>query len=138
MDHTPDLEALVAQRTQELQQALDRAQALYDHAPCGYLSLDAELRFFNINQTLLNWLGYTREEVVEHRNLFDLIDPAQSETITRRMRALQRGEPTEGLEIEVRRKDGSRLQVLASSTAVCDAEGRFLHSNTTVVDISER
>ena len=48
------------------QQALDRAQALYDHAPCGYLSLDANLRFVNINQTLLDWLGYTREELVAH------------------------------------------------------------------------
>ncbi len=147
MDHTlslepaaaaPDLEALVAQRTHELQQALDRAQALYDHAPCGYLSLDADLRFVNINQTLLNWLGYTREELVAHRDLFDLIDPALRETMSRRMQSLLLGGQTEGLEIEVRRKDGSRFQVLASSTAVCDAEGQFLHSNTTVVDISER
>jgi PAS domain S-box-containing protein len=145
MDHTtapaqaaPDLEALVAQRTHELQQALDRAQALYDHAPCGYLSLDANLRFVNINQTLLDWLGYTREELVAHRDLFDLVDPALRETLTQRLQALQAVGQTDGLEIEVRRKDGSRLQVLASSTAVCDAQGRFLHSNTTVVDISER
>jgi PAS domain S-box-containing protein len=134
----PDLEAQVALRTQELQQALDRAQALYDHAPCGYLSLDADLRFVNINQTLLNWLGYTRDEVVQHRDLFDLIDPAQRETITERLDSLHRGEQTEGMELEVRRKDGSRFQVLCSSTAVFDADGRFLHSNTTVVDISER
>jgi PAS domain S-box-containing protein len=145
MDHNlspeqamPDLEAQVALRTQELQQALDRAQALYDHAPCGYLSLDADLRFVNINQTLLNWLGYTRDEVVQHRDLFDLIDPAQRETITERLDSLHRGEQTEGMELEVRRKDGSRFQVLCSSTAVFDADGRFLHSNTTVVDISER
>lgn len=145
MDHnlspeqaTPDLEAQVALRTQELQQALDRAQALYDHAPCGYLSLDADLRFVNINQTLLNWLGYARDEVVQHRDLFDLIDPAQRETITERLDSLHRGEQTEGMELEVRRKDGSRFHVLCSSTAVFDADGRFLHSNTTVVDISER
>jgi PAS domain S-box-containing protein len=135
---TPDLEAQVALRTRELQEALDRAQALYDHAPCGYLSLDASLRFVNINQTLLNWLGYTRDEVVTHRDLFDLIDPSLRETIAGRIQSLQRGEQTEGLEVTVRRKDGSSFQALCSSTAVFDAEGRFLHSNTTVVDISER
>jgi PAS domain S-box-containing protein len=145
MDHTtdpaqaaPDLEAVVAQRTRELQQALDRAQSLYDHAPCGYLSLDADLRFVNINQTLLNWLGYTREEVLLHRDLFDLIDPALRENIDSRLKSLQRGEQTEGIEVAVRRKDGSQIQVLCSSSGVFDASGHFLHSNTTMVDISER
>ena len=55
---SPELERLVALRTQELKCALERAQSLYDQAPCGYLSLDAELRFANINRTLLDWLGY--------------------------------------------------------------------------------
>lgn len=134
----PDLEALVAQRTHELQQALDRAQALYDHAPCGYLSVDADLRVVNINQTLLNWLGYTREEVLQHHDLFELIASALRETIQQRLQTLRQGGQTDGMEIELRRKDGSRIQVLASSTGVFDANGHFLHSNTTVVDISER
>ena len=145
MDHTQDpaqaatdLEAVVALRTRELQQALDRAQSLYDQAPCGYLSLDAELRFVNINQTLLNWLGYSREEVLLHRDLFDLVDPALREKIGLRMQALQRGEQTDGMELAVRRKDGSQFHVLCSSTGVFDADGQFLHSNTTMVDISER
>lgn len=145
MDHntdpaqaSSDLEAVVAQRTRELQQALDRAQSLYDHAPCGYLSLDASLRFVNINQTLLNWLGYTREEVLLHRDLFDLIDPALREIIDLRLQSLQRGEQTEGMEVAVRCKDGRQIQVLCSSTGVFDASGQFLHSNTTMVDISER
>ncbi|MFM6986255.1 MAG: PAS domain S-box protein, partial [Hydrogenophaga sp.] len=145
MDHntdpaqaSSDLEAVVAQRTRELQQALDRAQSLYDHAPCGYLSLDASLRFVNINQTLLNWLGYTREEVLLHRDLFDLIDPALRENIDLRLQSLQRGEQTDAMEVAVRCKDGSQIQVLCSSTGVFDASGQFMHSNTTMVDISER
>lgn len=145
MDHTqdpaqaaPDLEAVVALRTRELQQALDRAQSLYDQAPCGYLSLDAGLRFVNINQTLLNWLGYSREEVLLHRDLFDLVDPALRERIGLRMQALQKGETGEGMELAIRRKDGSQFHVLCSSTGVFDADGQFLHSNTTMVDISER
>ena len=61
---SPELERLVALRTQELEQALARAQSLYDLAPCGYLSLDAELRTVGINQTLLNWLNRSREDVM--------------------------------------------------------------------------
>ncbi len=36
---------------------------LYDHAPCGYHSLDREGRFVHINETELRWLGYEREEL---------------------------------------------------------------------------
>jgi len=133
-----DLEALVAQRTRELQLALDRAQALYDHAPCGYLSLDADLRFVNLNQTLMTWLGYSRDEVIGKMDVFDLIDPAWRQVAEDRVQTLQRGEQTDPMEVEVRRKDGSRFPVLLSSTAVRDEAGQFLHSNTTVVDISER
>ena len=147
MDHTlslepaaaaPDLEALVAQRTHELQQALDRAQALYDHAPCGYLSLDADLRFVNINQTLLNWLGYAREEVINELDLFALIDPSWRGLLQARMESLRQSGHTLPMEIEVQRKDGTRFQALFSSTAVNDEHGAFLHTNTTVLDISDR
>lgn len=137
-DATQDLEALVAQRTRELQQALDRAQSLYEHAPCGYLSLDADLRLVNLNQTLLDWLGYRRDEVVGAMDAFDFIDPALRDTAQNRVQTLLRGERTEPLELEVRRKDGSRFHVMITSTAVLDGAGRFVHSNTTVVDISER
>ena len=132
------LEALVAERTRELQQALDRAQALYDRAPCGYLSLDAGLRFVNLNQTLLDWLGYRRDELVGQQDVFALIDPAWHDVAHDRVQTLLRGEQTDPMEIEVRRKDGSHFQALFSSTAVFDEDGHFLHSNTTVVDISER
>ena len=133
-----DLETLVAQRTHELQKALDRAQALYDHAPCGYLSLDAQLRLVNINQTLLSWLGYRREEVQEGMDIFQLIDPTWRTAIQGRLMTLLQQGQTEPLEIEVLHKDGRRFHALFSSTAVYDEQGTFLYSNTTLVDISER
>ena len=52
-----DAAAVAAQRIEELEQALARAQSLYEQAPCGYLSIDVDLRVVNINQTLKNWLG---------------------------------------------------------------------------------
>jgi PAS domain S-box-containing protein len=146
MDHTlsldrteadQDLETLVAQRTRELQQALTRAQSLYDNAPCGYLSLDAELRFVNMNQTLLNWLGYGRDDL-RSLSAADVIDPGLRDTARDRLQKLARGEASEPLELDMRRQDGSRFPAMWTSTAVLDDEGHFLHSNTTVQDISER
>ena len=134
----PELERVVALRTQELKIALERAQSLYDQAPCGYLSLDTNLHFVNINRTLLDWLGYEREELVEQFDLGALIDADRIFLVRNRLEDLVQNGRSDPLELEFRRKDGSRFHALCSSTAVVDPQGRFLYSNTTVADISER
>jgi len=134
----PELERLVAQRTEELERALARAQSLYEQAPSGHLSLDGDLRLVNINQTLLNWLGYARDEVINELDLFALIDPSWHGLLQTRMESLRQTGRTLPMEIEVQRKDGTRFHALFSSTAVLDERGAFLHTNTTVLDISDR
>src|SRR5690606_18015322 len=42
---------------------IETAEELYQNAPCGYVSFLHDGTIFNINGTLLNWLGYSREEV---------------------------------------------------------------------------
>lgn len=41
-----------------IKQYVDEVEDLYNHAPCGYHSLDAEGRLIRINDTELKWLGY--------------------------------------------------------------------------------
>ena len=41
---------------------------LYENAPTGYHSLDSSGLIVRMNQTELNWLGYTREEIVGKRS----------------------------------------------------------------------
>lgn len=135
---SPELERLVALRTQELKVALERAQALYDQAPCGYLSLDADLKFVNINRTLLDWLGHEAAELVDQRDLSAVLEAEWVALMRSRMQTLIQSGRTDPLELEFQRKNGSRFHALCSSTPVLDAQGRFLYSNTTVVDISER
>src|SRR6185369_17914803 len=48
-----NLETLVEERTAQLSE-------LYNRAPCGYHSLDADGVVVNINDTELGWLGYSR------------------------------------------------------------------------------
>ncbi len=121
-----------------LKTRLAQAEALYEQAPCGLLSLDSELRFVQVNQTLLDWLGYSRDELMGKMSVFDLIDPSWRQLATSRLEVLRQQGRTEPMEIEIIRKDGSHFHGLLSSTSVFDTQGQFLHSNTTVVDISER
>lgn len=135
---SPELERLVALRTQELKVALERAQSLYDQAPCGYLSLDADLRLVNINRTLLGWIGHAREDLVDQRDMSALLEPEGFSLLRGRMQSLVETGNSEPVELTICRRDGSRFHALCSSSAVNDPQGRFLYSNTTVVDISER
>lgn len=137
-DNFSELERLVDERTQALQALLAEARQLIDDAPCGYVSVDERLQIVNVNQTLARWVGYTREELLEKVNLFELIDPVRRSMLEQRLQSLQEAGRTDPMEIEVQRKNGTRFHALISSTAIRDAAGRFLHTNTTVVDISDR
>lgn len=47
----------------------------YEHAPCGYISLDRDGRITQVNSTLLEWVARDRDDVVGRR-LQDLITAA--------------------------------------------------------------
>jgi PAS domain S-box-containing protein len=140
-----ELEARVEKRTKELAEAnrrlqstLENAQALYNQAPCGYHSVDIDGICVSINDTELQWLGYSRGEVVRKKRFQDFVLPQYVAQMEDRLKLLTEGKALEGMEYEIRRRDGSTFFALLSSSAVRDPQGRFLRSNTTVVDISHR
>lgn len=128
----------VHEANRQLAEALALAQSLYNDAPCGYHSVDAEGVYVNMNETELRWLGYTREEVIGKMRYSDFTAPGRGTLVEERLRRIQREGLLEPVEYELRRRDGSTIDVLMSSTAVRDEQGRYLRSNTTVMDISAR
>src|SRR5262249_51499924 len=126
------------QAQEKLGQAAAEIHDLYNHAPCGYHSLDADGRFLAINDTELAWLGYTRAEVVGKMRFVDLLTPAGRQTFADNFPPfLERGWVRD-LEYDLVRKDGSTPPVLLSATAVRDGAGHFVRSRTTFIDISAR
>ncbi|MFM8320503.1 MAG: PAS domain S-box protein, partial [Chloroflexota bacterium] len=124
------LEQRVDERTAEVQD-------LYNNAPCGYHSFDASGRFIQINRTELTWLGYTRAEMLGH-SFVEFILPEQVVFFRENFDAfLQRGYVND-LEYDMLRKDGSRLPVLLSATAIFDGAGKYLMSRSTVFDHTDR
>jgi len=128
----------VREANQQLNNALMQAQALYNQAPCGYHSLDITGTYVSINDTELEWLGYSREEVVGKKNFRDFMLPNQTDLLDGRMQMMLHDDALDAVEYGLRRRDGSTFHALLSSSAVRDAEGRFLRSNTTLVDITRR
>jgi diguanylate cyclase (GGDEF)-like protein/PAS domain S-box-containing protein len=121
-----------------LKRSAEEIEDLYNHAPCGYHSLNKDGMFVRINETELSWLGYTRDEIIGKLHWHDLITPRFYQTFKENFPAFMKQGYIKGLEYEIRRKDGSTFYGLLSATAILDADGNFLMSRGTVFDISER
>lgn len=126
-------------RTEErLRRLAEEVEDLYQHAPCGYHSVDADGILCRINETELQWLRYSRDEVIGKLNLGDLLTPASRRSFDDGMPRFKESGVMRDMEYEMIRKDGTILPVLVSATAVFDAGGRFVMSRSTVYDMSER
>lgn len=125
-------------RQRLLAQSADEVRDLYDHAPCGYHSLDVNGLLVAVNQTEVDWLGYTKEDLIGKIRFADLMTPASAALFKERFARFIKEGLVKDLEFEVVRKDGSVFTVLLSATAVTDSQGRYLLSRTTLIDITDR
>lgn len=126
-------------RTQdELRRQAEEVRDLYERAPCGYHSLDADGVFVRVNETELQWLGYAREEILCRKKFVDLITPASRKVFAANFPVFKEHGEVMDLEFDMVRKDGSILPVLLNATAVKDAAGRFVMSRSVVHDVSRR
>lgn len=111
---------------------------LYNNAPCGYHSLDADGVFVRMNETELGWIGYSRDEVVGKMRLLDILAPEHAADFAERFAQFKASGTTYESEVVHVRKDGTRYPVIVNTRAVRDAEGRFLTSRASVYDNTER
>ncbi len=126
-----EMERTVEERTREMTD-------LYNNAPCGYHSLDANGVFVKINDTELKWLGYSREEVIGRMKASDLMTEGSKKIFrTNFPLFLEKGE-IHDIEFEFLRKDGSVFNILLSGTSIRDKQGEIVQSRSTIFDITER
>ncbi len=124
------LEERVKERTAEVQD-------LYENAPMGYHSLDANGRLTRINRTELRWLGYEREELIG-MPFVSLLSPTSQALFQRHFSQFKSIGQETNLELDLVRKDGSLLPVSLNATAIYDAEGNYTSSRSTLFDNRER
>ncbi|HEX2906053.1 MAG TPA: PAS domain S-box protein [Phototrophicaceae bacterium] len=139
-----ELEQRIEQRTlalrtanKTLQQYADEVSDLYNRAPCGYHSLDTNGLFLRINDTELQWLGYTRVEIVNQIKFPDLLTPRSQITFEKNFPIFKHQGFINNLEFELVCKDGSIIYVLLSATAITDQRGRYTMSRSTLFDITK-
>jgi PAS domain S-box-containing protein len=101
----------------ELRKYADRVSDLYNNAPCGYHSLDEEGFYVEINDTELNWLGLTREEVLGRLRFSDILKPEQRPFFEDRYRHFLADGSIRDVEYQLISKDGTTRRVLLSASA---------------------
>jgi len=121
----------------EMKRQSDLIHDLYDNAPCGYYSIDAQGRFVNLNKTSLEWLGYTKEELIG-RQVTDILrrcDAVEFEEMFSDFKA--KGNLTDR-ECVYLRKDKSPIIVLENASVVYNDKGEPQYTRSTIFDITER
>ncbi|MBZ0104930.1 MAG: response regulator [Sulfuricella denitrificans] len=116
----------------------DEIEDLYNKAPCGYHSLDADGRYIRINDTELAWMGYAREDVVDRLHFYDVLTPASKTVFEESFPLFKEQGWIRDIEFEMLRRDGTILPVLLNATAIRDTDGRFVSSRSTMNDITDR
>jgi PAS domain S-box-containing protein len=122
---------------QLLQVYADEINELYNHAPCGYHSTSESGLILNMNDTELNWLGYTKEEVIGKKYLKDVISPNGAAVFKNTYQQFIANGYINNLESEMVRKDGSTFPILLNINYIKDSAGNFLKTHATVFDISD-
>jgi PAS domain S-box-containing protein len=121
-----------------LRKSSEEIEDLYNHAACGYHSLDKDGIIRRINDTELAWLGYTRDEVIGSIKWPDLLTPASQKTFREFYPRLIKQGFIHDIVVEIIRKDGTVFNGLVNATAIYDPCGDYVMNRATVVDITER
>lgn len=138
------LEDEVQRRIAELTRANETLEALfretddlYQNAPCGYHSVDQDGNIVRMNDTELKLLGYTRNEVIG-RKMQELLSPAGQAAFREHFPRFKELGYIHNLEVEYVRKDGAYVPAMLNTSAVRDANGRFVMSRAMMFDMTER
>jgi PAS domain S-box-containing protein len=111
---------------------------LYDNAPCGYHSLNADGYFENINNTMLRWLGYKKEEVVGKMKFTAVIVPEDIQVFEKNFPIFKREGSIKDVEFTLVTKNGSPFPVILNAVAIYDGRGNYIKSRSTTFDNRDR
>lgn len=120
----------------EMEDLQDRYRNLYQHAPAMYFTLDPRGRVLECNDTMLQTLGYRREELVGHS--FDhLLAPHKRLHFRDRYAEFMRRGTIE-LESQWVKANGESIDVWVSGSTVMGRNGEISHTRNVAQDFTAK
>jgi len=124
------------QAEEVLRDSEERYRKIVDTAQEGIYVVDTEVKIGFVNKQMAQMLGYSVEEM-DGRHLIDFMDDI-APVETYRDFHWDKQEMKTPHDFRFRRKDGSELWGMISSSSVYDNKGKFVGALGMVVDITER
>jgi diguanylate cyclase (GGDEF)-like protein/PAS domain S-box-containing protein len=87
--------------------------------------LDMNAKVIEITQELLDYLGYTRDEVVGH-NSFDFVKDEDLAAVKVHFDTLRKGISTDNIDFSIKRKNRSFVEILINATPIFDKNGNVV------------
>lgn len=124
--------------TLRIQRDARRVRELYDKAPCGYFSVNAEGTVTFANDTLLKELGYSREEVEGRISVTEWLQRSDQEGFPVGFAEFKGSDGLSGREVTFLRRNGSAYLVSINASVMRNSAGEYVSCLATVFDIAER
>lgn len=118
-----------------LKDSEERFRMLFEKAPIGYQSLDFDGNFIEVNETWLEMMGYTHEEVIG-KWFGDFLAPDFVEAFRERFPLFKEWGNVHS-EFEMLKKDGSLMTVAFDGRIAHTPEGKFKQTHCVLEDITE-
>ncbi|MGK7950057.1 MAG: EAL domain-containing protein [Xenococcaceae cyanobacterium] len=121
-----------------LRKSEEQFRLIFEMAPIGMAITTLDGKFKRVNQSLCDALGYTKEELLS-LSFTDISHPEDIELHLALEKRLAEGKE-EDFQIEKRylSKDKRVVDTLLKVVVVCDSNGKPLHFNNQILDITER
>lgn len=118
----------------------ESAEELYENAPCGYLSMQPDGTIGRVNQTFLNWTGYTRAALLAGKRFTELLTvPGRIFHETHYAPLLQMQGFVNEIAFDLRCANRAEpLPVLVNSVQVNDEHGQPLLIRATIFNATDR
>jgi adenylate cyclase len=111
--------------------------AIYDHAPDMHISVEAGSgRIIECNRTLLNKLGYSKDEVLS-KTIFEIYHPGDLEKVQENVRLFSNTGELTYTELRALKKNGDIIEINLNYVPVRNDQGEIIYSNATLRDVSE-
>lgn len=117
----------------------ESAEDLYENAPCGYLSTLPNGIIVKINKTLVDWLGYEKEELLEQKKFQDLLSIGGKLYYETHYGPLLRMQGfIREINFDMKGKQGQQLPVLVNTIQLKGDDGNPQLNRTTLFNITDR
>ncbi|MDR3652986.1 MAG: PAS domain S-box protein [Paludibacter sp.] len=121
----------------ELSESRANFKDLFENAPVGYHELDDKGRIVRINQTELNMLGFSIDEIMGQYIWKIIVNESESEQAVKE-KLNGKLIPTLPYERNFLRKDGTTISVSIQDKVLYNKDGRITGLRSSIQDITER